>query len=339
MNVPLRLMQQISIIQQTLKNYHIKECLIFGSMLKGNNNLFSDFDIAVEATNIMKIVEKNKDYLVSEGNNIENFTRTILDEAGSALAYKLNVDISIDVNFNDENYFNLDIYEPHIRILKNGRKVRKDILEKQILKIRSTVKNNVITTKEYWGKKQQSYYLWQQVERYSARARYFSFITSKENFLNPNTIEEETMRNDIINGISHLSSIVNKVDENIINDTKLPFFLLKRLNEISKEKQLNKQNFNTLALGWQVCCEEDLSTEEFNLFEDFYFETQKFILGFILNAKQEGQQGLHYQAFRLYNQSIKDKEGFLEHTRSKYYIKKLIDENDLYVRILNQLIK
>ena len=50
-----------------IKNYHIKECLIFGSMLKGNNNLFSDFDIAVEATNIMKIVEKNKDYLVSEG--------------------------------------------------------------------------------------------------------------------------------------------------------------------------------------------------------------------------------------------------------------------------------
>ncbi len=44
------IMKQVSVIQDILKEYHINECLIFGSRLKGSYNEYSDFDIAVEAT-------------------------------------------------------------------------------------------------------------------------------------------------------------------------------------------------------------------------------------------------------------------------------------------------
>ena len=329
------IMKQVSKIQDILKEYHIKECLIFGSRIKGSYKEYSDFDIAVEATNILKAVEQHK-FLLSEGNTTENFTKLIVDEAGVKISYDLNMDISIDVNFNDEYFYKKSVFQPHVRIIKNGRRVRKDTIERHILTARKTITTSSIE-KAYWGDREQLFYLKQLIYRYVGCARFYSYIHSKEIFLNPTSIELKSMRNTIIHDICLLSSIIDKVDEKIILNENLPYSLLSTLSDIKKEKQTNKQNFNTMALGWQVCCIEDLSDNEVNKFWDFHFETKNTILSFLEAAKESGPDGLHYQAYRLYNYSFKDPDGFLNHIKDEYFVKNAIEDNDLFLSVLDQI--
>jgi predicted nucleotidyltransferase len=313
MNLKDELFNQINVVQNGLRKYYIKECSIFGSRLKGNNTVFSDLDISILATPIIDIVSEHPSIFGPD--SPENATRIILDEAGENLARQLNLEISINVNFSLEEYEN-ELLKPSLKILVNGEKVHKNILEKQLDDIRSV---SYSKKEDKRDEKAQSYHLLKQFSSYSNCARFFNYIKSEDEFLAPSSTTNISMRNKIINSISTLSSAVDKVESSIFSKHNLSKDELFKINQVVKAKQIKSHNFNSLDLGWNVCCEDDLSEDEIILFSNYFFDKQKLVLLLLSQVKELDPESSFYEPYYLYTQSLMDKTGFISHITDMYY--------------------
>jgi predicted nucleotidyltransferase len=322
------LLNQIKIIQRMLKGYLIKDCILYGSRVKGYSNDYSDFDIAVDVEPIRQKM-KNVDWDLP----MERKVQLILDEAGRKLCYKLNADINI-APISMEEIENDSIYQPRVFLIKEGKKVKDGLLIDKIEEIQSDYKRKV---KIYRNNDEQIYFLNAHKISYSLCARFDDYLDEYDVFLNPSYKFEISMRNIVINSLAKLSRVVEKVGFSIVERSSLPLDNLVKINKIVKSKQKEKNNFNTLDLGWHVCCEEDLEIGELYLFCETYFELQGIIEDFMNNDTIiGGSQECFMWSKKLYSNSVKDTEGFLNVIMGDYVMHTKRKVASTYKKLLTQ---
>ncbi|WJV32021.1 hypothetical protein QTG56_25750 (plasmid) [Rossellomorea sp. AcN35-11] len=202
---------------------------------------------------------------------------------------------------------------PRLEIIKNGIRVDNETLIERIKEIQK----DDFSVKEERDKNAQAFMLTQVIAGYSTCARYFPYILEIEQFLRPENRAQLIMRNEAINEVAVLSLVSEKIDHGLLEKTWFPLSLMKEISELVRIKQVESENFNPSALGWDVCCKKDLSEKEMKLFGQMYLNTQRGTLGFLEKIAQDPDLRGQYV---LYRSSIEDKEGFiskLEHTYQK----------------------
>lgn len=209
------LLDKLDIVQDVLEDYFVKDAALFGSRLHGDNNLFSDLDIAICVENIVCVIEENS-YLFDDNNNAKNFTRTIFNEAGQVLRQKIGLDVNLNFYTDYDEYLSTKILEYKVPLLESGMAYKKDYIREEIKEIRK------LNVKKEQREINVEFYLFSNFAELCNIARFYSYIDSTEKFINPSTELEISMRNNIINSFAQFSAVAEKVSKGLLDSAGFP---------------------------------------------------------------------------------------------------------------------
>lgn len=323
------LLSKINVIQNELLKYCVVNALIFGSMIKGTNKLFSDFDVAIKADNLKRSVKRSrKDRAL--GFDAEHICHFIIDEVGIKLRYILNMDVNFDISFDDDTYENSLVYSPRLEIIKDGMIVDRETLRERIIEIQKTE----YTVPEPRSVGSQQFRIFQTLAGYIPVSRYYPYIHTINEFLFSEDKHVITMRNETIYEIAELCLLTEKIDEEILKSTFLPLESMKNISKLVREKQVTAENFNPSAVGWDVCCEMDLTADEMKTFLQFYLDSQKFNLAFIeRTAGDPNCQEKH----EICQSALDDEKGFISSLETIYRKKTNYEFVDVFNRLIQMI--
>ncbi|HWL22388.1 MAG TPA: nucleotidyltransferase domain-containing protein [Ureibacillus sp.] len=320
------LLDKLEIVKSVLDEYFVRDAALFGSRLHGDNNLFSDLDIAIYVENIVCVIEENS-YLLDVNNDSENFTHTVLDEAGRVLRRKIGLDVNLNLCTDYDEYHSSEILQYKVPLLENGMALKKDDIREKIIEIRN------LNIKKEHREINVEFYLFSHFAELCNITRFYSYINSPEKFFNPGTEIEISMRNNIINSFAQFSVVTEKVPKELFERAGFPSEIIFEINFLRKYKQIMANNFNSSDLGWTVFCEDDLEIEELKLIETFYFAYKSQFLKFVLKCKDDQYFS---NTYRLYENSINDSEGFLNVILEEYK-ERQNGFNLVFKRLLNNI--
>lgn len=258
---------------------------------------------------IEKLLKRDPDFY-SPDISYERWVNLTLEEAGKELSYKLKAEISLtSADSYDELHDSIRKY--HIPLIINGNKQERDELKSKIIDLRS----KDIPSQTERSLEAQEHYLITGLASLTSIVRFVNLLNKKADFYSPRAMYKKAMRNDIISSIAKFSLCTEKVPKEIIERLIFNVEDLKWIASLVRSNQKNKNNYNTLELGWTVCGADDLGRNELELFGEFFFQYQDGLLRYLLMNKDHTtfSPSLH-----IVQQGFQDQKGLQGYYRNTY---------------------